>query len=131
MDKQSVLKAFNNQFVELWEDLENCFPEYNDVKVAKTALFFLKKSNPRILISVWYRYIHLKYGEEIAKDNVSYFLEKDYSADFKKMDEKTHSDVLKGIDKIRKPLGELDEENQKVCLQYLKNLNQLSNIYYN
>ena len=47
------------------------------------------------------------------------------------MDEKTHSDVLKGIDKIRKPLGELDEENQKICLQYLKNLNQLSNIYYN
>ena len=45
MDKQSILKAFNNQFVELWEDLVSCFPEYNDVKVAKTALFFLKKSH--------------------------------------------------------------------------------------
>jgi hypothetical protein len=130
MDKSTILKAFNNQFEEFLEDIEILFPENNDIKTSKTGLLILRKANPKRIVSVWYRYICLKYETEIEKENLEYFLTKDYSGDLK-MDEGASNKVMEGIDKIREPLRQLDEDNRKKTIQYLKNLNQLSKIYNN
>ena len=90
----------------------------------------MKKANPKMIMSVWYRYICVKYEDEIDNENLEYFLTKDYSSDLK-MDEGAANKILESIDKIREPLRFLDEENKKKCVQYLKNLNQLSKIYNN
>ena len=130
MDKSTILKAFNNQFEEFLEDIEVLFPNNTDIRTSKTGLTMLRKANPKMIVSVWYRYICLKYEEEIEKENLEYFLTKDYSSDLK-MDEGAANKVLDGIDKIREPLRQLDAENKKKTIQYLKNLNQLSKIYNN
>lgn len=130
MDKTTILKAFNNQFEEFLEDVEVLFPENNDIKTTKTGLTMLRKANPKMIVSVWYRYICIKYETEIEKENLEYFLTKDYSNDLK-MDEGAANKVLDGIDKIREPLRHLDPVNKKKTIQYLKNLNQLSKIYNN
>jgi hypothetical protein len=130
MDKTTILKAFNNQFEEFLEDVEMLFPDNNDIKTTKTGLTMLRKANPKMIVSVWYRHICIKYEDEIEKENLEYFLTKDYSSDLK-MDEGAANKVLDGIDKIRVPLRQLDEENKKKAIQYLKNLNQLSKIYNN
>ena len=129
MDKSTILKAFNNQFEEFLEDVEVLFPENNDIKTTKTALNMMRKANPKRLCDVWYRYICTKYGEEISKGNIDYFLSKDYSNEFK-MDESQTNKVLEAIDKIKGPIQDLDESNKDKCIQYLKNLNQLCQIYY-
>jgi hypothetical protein len=129
MDKSAILKGFNNQFEEFLEDVVILFPENKDVKTAQTGLMMLRKANPKMVIGVWYRYVCEKYEEEIEKENIEYFLQKDYSEDLKK--NPNASQVLEGIDKIRQPLRELDESNKKKTIQYLKNLNQLSKIYNN
>ena len=90
----------------------------------------LRKANPKMIVSVWYRYICSKYEVEIEKENLEYFLTKDYVDDLK-MDAGAANKVLEGIDKIREPLRHLDTDNTKKAIQYLKNLNQLSKIYYN
>jgi hypothetical protein len=128
MDKTTILKAFNNQFEEFLEDVEVLFPDNNDIKTTKTGLTMLRKANPKMIVSVWYRHICIKYEEEIEKENLEYFLTKDYSSDLN-MDEGAANKVLDGIDKIREPLRHLDAENKKKAIQYLKNLNQLSKIY--
>ena len=128
MDKTTILKAFNNQFEEFLEDVEVLFPDNNDIKTTKTGLTMLRKANPKMIVSVWYRHICIKYEEEIEKENLEYFLTKDYSSDLN-MDEGAANKVLDGIDKIRVPLRQLDAENKKKAIQYLKNLNQLSKIY--
>ena len=128
MDKSTILKAFNNQFEEFLEDVEVLFPNNTDIKTSKTGLTMLRKANPKMIVSVWYRYICLKYEDEIEKENLEYFLTKDYSSDLK-MDEGSANKVLEGIDKIREPLRHLDAGNRKKTIQYLKNLNQLSKIY--
>jgi hypothetical protein len=120
MDKSTILKAFNNQFEEFLEDIEILFPENNDIKTSKTGLLILRKANPKRIVSVWYRYICLKYEIEIEKENLEYFLTKDYSGDLK-MDEGASNKVMEGIDKIREPLRQLDEDNRKKTIQYLKN----------
>ena len=89
----------------------------------------LRKANPKMIINIWYRYVCEKYETEINNENIEYFLEKDYSEDLQK--NANASQVLQGIDKIRAPLRQLDQDNKKQCLQYLKNLNQLSKIYNN
>lgn len=130
MDKTTILKAFNNQFEEFLEDVEMLFPNNRDIKTSKTGLLMLRKANPKKLVSVWYRYVCVKYEVEIENENLDYFLTKDYSSDLK-MDEGASDKVMEGIDKIREPLRQLDPDNRKKTIQYLKNLNQLSKIYNN
>ena len=129
MDKSAILKGFNGQFEEFLEDVTILFPNNNDIKTTKTALTMLRRANPKMIISIWYRYVCEKYEKEIADENIDYFLNKDYSDDLDK--NPNASQVLEGIDKIRRPLRELNSENKQKCLQYLKNLNQLSKIYSN
>ena len=128
MDLSTILKAFNSQFEEFLEDIEVLFPENKDIRTTKTGLMMMRKANPKKMVSVWYRYICIKYEDEIEKENLEYFLTKDYSADLK-MEDGAASKVMDAIDKLRAPLRELDPENTKKCIQYLKNLNQLSKIY--
>lgn len=130
MDKATILKAFNNQFEEFLEDVEILFPDNRDIKTSKTGLLMLRKANPKKIVSVWYRYVCLKYEDEIENENLDYFLTKDYSSDLK-MDEGATDKVMEAIDKIREPLRQLEPDNRKKTLQYLKNLNQLSKIYNN
>ena len=130
MDKQTILKAFNSQFEEFLEDIEILYPDNKDIRTTKTGLGMMRRVNPKKIVSVWYRYICLKYKEEIDKENLDFFLSKDYRDDLK-MDEGTSNKVLEGIDKIRGPMRELDDDNTKKCIQYFKNLNTLSEIYMN
>jgi len=129
MDKTTILKAFNNQFEEFLEDVEILFPDNKDIRTTKTALLMMRKANPKMVISVWYRYVCSKYENEIENENLEYFLTKDYSNDLK-LDQGTSNKVLEGIDKLRAPLRELDEVNKSKSVQYLKNLNKLSKIFY-
>ena len=129
MEKSDILKGFNNQFEEFLDDVVILFPSNGEIKKTKTALLMLRKANPKMIINIWYRYVCEKYETEINNENIEYFLEKDYSDDLQK--NPNASQVLQGIDKIRAPLRDLDEDNKKQCLQYLKNLNQLSKIYNN
>jgi len=128
MDLSTILKAFNSQFEEFLEDIEVLFPDNKDIRTTKTGLMMMRKANPKKMVSVWYRYICIKYEDEIEKENLEYFLTKDYSTDLKMVDGAA-SKVMDAIDKLREPLRELDPENTKKCVQYLKNLNQLSKIY--
>ncbi len=130
MDKTTILKAFNSQFEEFLEDIEVIFPTNRDIKTTKTALLMMRKANPKMLVSIWYRYVCSKYEMEIENENLEYFLTKDYNEDLK-MDQGAANKVLEGIDKIRVPMRDLDTENKTKCIQYLKNLNKLSKIYIN
>ena len=128
MDKTTILKAFNSQFEEFLEDIELLFPENKDIRTTKTGLMMMRKANPKKMVSVWYRYICIKYEDEIEKENLEYFLTKDYSTDLK-MEDGAAGKVMDAIDKLREPLRELNPENTKKCVQYLKNMNTLSKLY--
>lgn len=133
VDKSTLLKAFNGQIEEFLEDIVILFPDNREIKTSKTAIFMMKQANPKMLLSVWYRYIYMKYAEKIEEENIDYFLNKDYTDDVAKLEKNNSggSSVIESINKLKGPLRELDEENTSKCLQYLKNLNNLSNMYMN
>ena len=86
VDKSTLLKAFNGQIEEFLEDSVIIFPENRDIKTSKTAIVMMKQANPKMLLSVWYRYIYMKYAEKIEEENIDYFLNKDYTEDVAKLE---------------------------------------------
>lgn len=127
MDNSTLLKAFNDHFVELLDDVQNVFPENADILTAKTSILALRKANPLIIIRVWKEYIVKKYYDRIMEDDISFFIEKDYVEDVGDMS--ASATIVKKINVIREPVRNMGKENQEKVMKYLKNLTKLAKLY--
>ena len=126
-DTSTILRGFNNHLFEFLDDIISIFPENSDLKTAKTFFEFTKKGNVTILIKMWHEFVYKPYGVLLEQGELDHFITKDYSNDLVYM---TNSkDILDAIDKIRKPLNNLSDDSKSICLNYLNNLNKLSNAY--
>ena len=124
-DKSIVLKAFVNQFTDFVEDVQSVFPDNVDIDSAKTALFLLKKTNPRILLNTWITFIAEPYGAQIEQGDIGFFLDKDYTQDFEYMG----NAVMQKVDTFRKPVREMGPENQTKTMKYIQNLTKLATLH--
>lgn len=124
-DKSIVLKAFINQFTDFVEDVQSVFPDNADIDSAKTALFLLKKTNPRILLNTWITFIAEPYGAQIAQGDIGFFLDKDYTQDLEYMG----NAVMQKVDTFRKPVREMGPENQAKTMKYIQNLTKLATLH--
>jgi len=126
-DTSTILRGFNNHLFEFLDDIISIFPENSDLKTAKTFFEFTKKGNVTILIKMWHEFVYKPYGVLLEQGELEHFITKDYSNDLVYM---TNSkDILDAIDNIRKPLNNLSDDSKTICLNYLNNLNKLSNAY--
>lgn len=119
----TVLKAFNNGFTQFLNYAESIFPDDKDIQKAKTALEFMKKTNPKLIITFWYDFI-IKHYDEIEKANIDFFLLYDYK-DAVGGNEK----ILSTIDRFRQPLKNLEEEQHNKIVKYVQTLSKLSIMY--
>ena len=126
-DKSILLTAFNTQFYDFLDDIENVFMDDNGIKRAKNALVIIKKINPALVIRLWYKYIVVNYESEIDGNNINFFIEKDYKNDLRYLN--SPDDIMKHIDSLREPVRNMGENNQKKSLMYIKNLCILSRLY--
>ncbi len=127
MSKTLILTAFNDCFMEFVNDLQNLFPDDYDLLVAKNSLLALKKSNPRLLLSLWDTHIVGKYRSEIDKGNLDFFINKDYTQDMNSSS--NSSQILSAIDKFRKPIKNLNENDKNQVVKYVQNLTKLCSLY--
>lgn len=123
-----VLKAFNNHFIEFVEDIANYFNDSLEIQTTANALRAMRKANPKLIVSIWYEYIVMKYSNEIEAGDISFFLNKEYGSDLAAMDNKNN--VLEAIDKLREPIKSMDSEDQQKSMKYIQNLTKLSKLYY-
>lgn len=122
----NILTAFNDHFVEFISDIHLVFPEDADVLTAKNSLIMIRKANPKMIIKIWKSHIVDKYGEQIEKGDLSFFMEKDYSNDIS-----GNEKIMEAINRLREPVKNMSKENQYKTLKYMQNLTKLSNIYNN
>jgi hypothetical protein len=127
MDKSSILKTFNEHFMDFLEDIQNVFPNDSDILTTKTALNTIKKLNPRLIIKIWNEHIVKKYKDQILKGDISFFIDKDYTEDLNDMD--SSSTIVNKINKLRDPIRNMGKENQDKCMKYIQNLTKLSELY--
>lgn len=125
----TILTAFNNHFMEFVEDIHQVFPEDHDVLASKNAFISIRKINPKLIIRIWSEYVVGKYRLEIESGNIDYFINKDYTEDV--IDSPNSKKIIMGIDRLRNPVKEMNEENKKKSMQYIQNLTKLCTLYSN
>ena len=124
-DKAIVMKAFLNQFTEFVEDVHGVFPDNADIDSAKTALFLIKKTNPRVLMNAWVTYIVGPYTDKIEGGDIGFFLEKDYAQDLEYMG----NAVMQKVDALRGPVRDMGADNQAKSMKYIQNLTKLARLH--
>jgi hypothetical protein len=127
--KTQILKTFNDQFMQFVEDIINVFPNDPDIILAKNAFIFFRKTNPKILIDIWYRYVAKKYQDVILKGDISFFIEKDYGDDLENLNDWSKKS-LEAINRLRYPVKNMNPENQSKSMKYCQNLTTLCIHYW-
>lgn len=123
----SIVKAFNDHFIEMIEDIASVFPDDMDILSAKNSLITLRKMNPKMIIRSWNTYVVSKYHTEIEGGDLSYFLNKDYTEDVAGSSESKR--IMTAIDRLRNPIKAMDKVNQDKILKYLQNLSKLTLVF--
>jgi hypothetical protein len=123
-----IQRAFNKHFIEFVDDIANYFQDNVEVQTTANALRTIKKANPKLIIGVWHNSVSKIYQREIEEGDIKFFITKEYKNDLVNMD--GNDEVLKGIERIRKPIQNMPEEDQAKAMKYLQNLTKLCNVYY-
>ena len=123
----TLLTAFNDHFMEFVSDIINVFPDDVDLASATNSFILIRKANPKMIIKIWQKFVVEKYSDVIDKDDISFFINKDYSADLSKAE---NSDkIMEAINRLRGPVQMMTEEDQKKVMKYIQNLKKLSVLY--
>jgi hypothetical protein len=123
----NILQAFNDHFFEFVKDVENVFPNDEDILVAKNSLITIRKANPKMIIKIWTQFVVGKYKQEIEKGDIDFFINKDYSEDIG--DTSSSSYITDAIDRFRSPIKQMKPDDQKKAMKYIQNLTKLADIY--
>lgn len=122
----NILTAFNDHFLEFIKDIQAVFPNDPDILSAKNALTMIRKANPKMIVRIWKTFIADKYRNQIEANDISFFLEKDYSSDIA---ESNNSDkIMESINRLREPIRNMAPDNQEKVMKYIQNLTKLSDM---
>ena len=130
----SILKAFCNHLIDLYDDLIPVYPKNVELRNGKTWIELTRKINPKILIRGWHQFFNdASYYKQIKEGNINFFLEKNYENELiqyngGKNNNKEYKDF---IEEIKKIYIDMEKENQKKLLKYIQNLCKLAGMYYN
>jgi hypothetical protein len=126
IDKSVIIKGFNQHFEEFIEDIQSVFPDDDEVKTMKNLLYIIKKTNPRLILETWNSYITIPYRDPIEKSDISFFINKDYT----ELNIVITDNISKFIERLRGYVRNMTEQNQQKSMQYVKNLCNLTKLYY-
>jgi hypothetical protein len=70
----SYLGAFTTQLVRFFEDMAETFPEEREIKMALEAVQGLKKINPKMLMELFYDYVHKGISDAVAREDEEFVI---------------------------------------------------------
>ena len=125
--QSSLLKAFNDHFIEFVSDIQSVFPDDVDILTAKNAFILMRKTNPKLIVHIWKSHVVGKYKNVIDEGNIDFFINKDYAQD---LETSAHSaKIIEAIDRLRNPVKSMTKENQMKSMKYIQNLTKISTLY--
>lgn len=123
----SIVSGFNSHLVDFFEDIQTIFPDNVDILTGKNSILAFKKVNPALIIRIWATYIASVYAEQIEKDDLSFFIGKDYKDDL--IYTGNTENIMAIINRIREPISQMKPQDQVKTMKYIKNLSKLSMMY--
>jgi hypothetical protein len=128
----TILTAFNTQFFEFIDDVEQIVPNDKSIIQCKQILTLAKKGNPKLLISYWFNYMTVPYFNQITSGDITFFIEKNYKDDLGNVnkDNNENDKFVKEIDRLREPVRKMNDSNKNICMKYIQNMTKLSQMYF-
>ena len=123
----NLLTAFNDHFVEFLSDIQRVFPEDVDILTAKNALLTIRKTNPKIIVKIWSKFIVGEYKKEIDAGDIAFFINKDYTKDIATSN--SSDKITESIDRLRNQVKQMSAEDQAKVMKYIQNLTKLATLY--
>lgn len=112
---KSKLGFFNDKLMEFFKDLSYVFPEERDLKNAIEYIEFAKRSNPKLVLDMFYEHVYLGAHEMIEKDD-----EDNLIVYAKTKISKDYNEILPALAIFDKYWATLDEGNRETIWKYLK-----------
>jgi len=130
MEKISLSKAFSNHFIDFLNEVTTLFPKNVKIRTFRTAVKQIKAINPSQLIKSWYKFVTVKYKNQIYSEDFQFFESEDYSGNLKntKWDA---NDIYSFIDEMKRSSNDMSLENKKKTMKYISNLTKMSEMYHN
>ena len=127
------MKTFNDQFFQFCDDIYKVFPDEKTIPQAKNLAMMVKKANPKLLISIWHRYISVPYEEIMLNGSIdeceAFLTTKDYSHDVRNLG-KNADLTLKTIAMMQDRVKAMNTEDKHCAMKYITNLIKLSKLYW-
>lgn len=120
----NILSAFNDHFIEFVNDIQQVFPDDQDVLVAKNSLIAIRKANPKMIVKMWNVFIVGKYKPQIERGEIGFFIDKDYSMDLENAQNANH--IIEAINRLREPIRMMTPQEQAKTMKYIQNLTKLA-----
>ena len=130
MSGVNLNQIFNEQMEQFIDDILYIFPDDTDIIKAKEAIRQIRKFNPGKLMKLWREHITLKYDENIQNGDIRYFTDKDYTSDISAgiENQDQQNQIRHIVDRLRRPICEMDKSNQEKTMQYIQNLTALTKL---
>lgn len=130
MEKISLSKAFSNHFIDFLNEVTVLFPKNVKIRTFRTAVKQIKAINPSQLIKSWYKFVTVKYKNQIYSEDFQFFESEDYSGNLKntKWDA---NDIYSFIDEMKRSSNDMSLDNKKKTMKYISNLTKMSEMYHN
>jgi hypothetical protein len=113
--------------MEFINDIIGIFPEKKEIQVAKSGFETIKRSNPTLIIRMWYSHIYQRYNNEVDKGDIDFFFNKDYKDDL--VSSYRNDEIINFIEEFREPLRNMNAVNREHSIKYIQNLSKLSVMY--
>lgn len=132
VQKSRLVKIFAEQTEELYLDLRNVYPDNVDVKTGLTIVQTMKRFNPKLMIKKYKSAVNDDYYDQIVKGDVSFFINKNYMDDCKKIgfDAKAAQEQSDWIESLKSLYYDATEENKKKLIKYFQNFSKICRMYY-
>jgi hypothetical protein len=112
---KTKLGFFNEKLTEFFRDLAYAFPEERDLKNALEYIEFAKKSNPKLILDMFYENVYAGAHELIENDD-----EDGVIAYAKDIINKKYNEILPALAIFDKYWDSLDSQNRETIWKYLK-----------
>lgn len=129
MDKSQILGAFNDHFTEFVEDIQRVFPNNSDIATLHSAISKVRKVNPKLIIKAFNEHVIGTYIQQIEKGDIHFFIDNDYEKDLVNVG--SSNMILEKIDCLRKPVRDMESDDQAKVMKYIQNLSKLCTMYNN
>jgi len=115
----SYLTAFNNQLLNLVNNLSDMYPNDNILELTKTSIVFMKKNNPRKLQHMFSQYVS-KYEHEIINHDSKFLLDKNFVEDDLDLDNINIDHAKSVMLNLKKYWSTMDSESHTNIWKYLQ-----------